>query len=340
MATNSNYDSAKKTTKLVRGIHSWIKFQKHQGVESLTIQGKEALADLSQDKNGDTNLILNADKDKVNTVASSVPYLAVAHTITGTDPNQEKTATISQDLTQFNLGSDGLIDVSKTETSITLYTTKITEKINEVVTSAVTTKETEIKEYVNTTLSTKETELKEFVTEHTARAVGVSPSYVADEIRKVKEELTSEINKQGGSNLENRNLIIYNRKGSYDESCAKFTISSASTMYTTIVDVIYKGVNDNPNDSDYSNATFYVASGSISQLEQNGVKLIQGNASDKIDWDIILPEKGTYTSIELTIFGDPKYVNDTEYPYNLNIIGDTSYTPPIETAGNTPQPIS
>ncbi len=158
-----------KTTKLVRGIHSWIKFQKHQGVESLSIEGKQALADLSQDKNGDTNLILNADKDKVNTVASSVPFLAISHTTTGTDPNQEKTATITHDLTQFNLGSDGLIDVSKTETSITLYTGKI-------------------KEFVNNTLSAKEEELKEFVRDQTSGAVGVSPTYVEEEIRKAKEE--------------------------------------------------------------------------------------------------------------------------------------------------------
>lgn len=160
-----------KTTKLVRGIHSWIKFQKHQGVESLSIEGKQALADLSQDNNGDTNLILNADKDKVNTVASNVPYLAISHTTTGTDPNQEKTATISQDLTQFNLGSDGLIDVSKTETAITLYTTKITEKINEVVNNTVTAKDTEIREFIGTV---KE-ELTNKINEHAGNESNQSP---------------------------------------------------------------------------------------------------------------------------------------------------------------------
>ena len=35
-----------KTTKKVQGIHSLIKFQRHQGVESLTIEGKQELADL------------------------------------------------------------------------------------------------------------------------------------------------------------------------------------------------------------------------------------------------------------------------------------------------------
>lgn len=137
-----------KTTKIVRGIHSWIKFQRHQGIQSLTIEGKDTLADISQDKNGDANLVFNADKDKVNTVVSNVPYLPVAHTTSGTDPNQEKTATLNHDLTKFELGSDGLIDISKTPTTITLYTNKIIEKINEKVTSAVTTKEAEIKQFI------------------------------------------------------------------------------------------------------------------------------------------------------------------------------------------------
>lgn len=103
-----------KTTKKVQGIHSLIKFQRHQGVESLTIDGKQDLADLSQDKQGDTTLILNADKDKVNEIASSVPYLGIAHTTTGTAPNQKKTATVSQDLTQFPLSGGELVTVEKT----------------------------------------------------------------------------------------------------------------------------------------------------------------------------------------------------------------------------------
>ena len=123
-----------KTTKKARGIHSWVKFQKHQGVESLTIEGKQELADLSQDKNGDTSLILNADKDKVNTVASSVPYLGISHTTTGADPNQEKTATISQDLTQFPLAGGELVTVTKTSDNLTIHD----EKIKEFITNAVT----------------------------------------------------------------------------------------------------------------------------------------------------------------------------------------------------------
>ena len=162
MATNSAevYEPQKKTTKLVRGIHSWIKFQKHQGVESLTIEGKQALADVSQDKNGDTNLVLKADRDKVDYVQSNVPYLRTAHTQDGTDPYQEKTAVISQDLTQFPLSGGELVTVTKEPESLTIHDDKV-------------------KEFVTTTVTTKETEIKQFIGE-------------------VKEELTTKINEHSG----------------------------------------------------------------------------------------------------------------------------------------------
>ena len=132
MAINSNevYEPQKKTTKLVRGIHSWIKFQKHQGVESLTIEGKQALADVSQDKNGDTNLVLKADLDKVDYVQSNVPYLRTAHTQDGTDPYQEKTAVISQDLTQFPLRDGKLIKFTKESDSISVNEDVLKESIS------------------------------------------------------------------------------------------------------------------------------------------------------------------------------------------------------------------
>ncbi len=162
MATNSNevIDPKKKTTKLVRGIHSWIKFQKHQGIESLTIEGKQTLADISQDKNGDANLVLKADSDKVDAVYSNVPYLRVAHTTDGSEPFVEKTVTISQDLTQFPLHDGELVTVAKTEDSLTIQDGKV-------------------KEFVTTTVATKETEIKQFIGE-------------------VKEELTTKINEHSG----------------------------------------------------------------------------------------------------------------------------------------------
>ena len=119
-----------KTTKKVQGIHSLIKFQRHQGVESLTIEGKQELADLKQDNKGDTSLILNADKDKVNEVASNVPYLGIAHTTTGEAPNQTKTATVSQDLTQFPLTGGELVTVEKTAEGLTLNDAKVKELVD------------------------------------------------------------------------------------------------------------------------------------------------------------------------------------------------------------------
>lgn len=160
MATNSNYNPEKKTTKRVRGIHSLIKFQKHQGVESLTIQGKDTLADISQDKNGDTNLILMADSDKVNAVVSNIPYLGISHTITGEDPDKNKEANISQDLTHFPLSGGELVTVTKEPESLTIHDDKV-------------------KEFVTTTVTTKETEIKQFIGE-------------------VKEELTTKINEHSG----------------------------------------------------------------------------------------------------------------------------------------------
>lgn len=162
MATNSNevIDPKKKTTKIVRGIYSWIKFQKHQGIESLTIEGKQTLADISQDKNGDASLVLKADSDKVDAVSSNVPYLRVAHTTDGLEPFVEKTATISQDLTQFPLKDGELVTVEKTDDSLTIHDSKV-------------------KEFVTTTVATKETEIKQFIGE-------------------VKEELTTKINEHSG----------------------------------------------------------------------------------------------------------------------------------------------
>lgn len=162
MATNSNevIDPKKKTTKIVRGIHSWIKFQKHQGIESLTIEGKQTLADISQDKNGDASLVLKADSDKVDAVSSNVPYLRVAHTTDGSEPFVEKTATISQDLTQFPLKDGELVTVEKTDDSLTIHDSKV-------------------KEFVTTTVAMKETEIKQFIGE-------------------VKEELTTKINEHSG----------------------------------------------------------------------------------------------------------------------------------------------
>lgn len=122
-----------KTTKLVRGIHSWIKFQKHQGVESLSIEGKQALADLSQDKNGDTSLVLNADGDKINGVESHIPYISVSTTWSGSDPDKWKVEGLNQDLTQFPLRDGKLIKFTKESDAISVNEDALKESISEMI---------------------------------------------------------------------------------------------------------------------------------------------------------------------------------------------------------------
>jgi len=122
-----------KTTKLVRGIHSWIKFQKHQGVESLSIEGKQALADITQDKNGDTSLILNADGDKINGVESHIPYISVSTTWSGSDPDKWKVEGLNQDLTQFPLRDGKLIKFTKESDAISVNEDALKESISEMI---------------------------------------------------------------------------------------------------------------------------------------------------------------------------------------------------------------
>lgn len=197
MATNSNevIDPKKKTTKIVRGIHSWIKFQKHQGIESLTIEGKQTLADISQDKNGDASLVLKADSDKVDAVFSNVPYLRVAHTTNGSEPFVEKTATISQDLTQFPLKDGELVTVTKTEDNLTIHDDKV-------------------KEFVATTVTAKETEIKQFIGE-------------------VKEELTTKINEHsGGTSAEPFDKDAFNDEvQQYVEANLPYSVFSGSLNF-------------------------------------------------------------------------------------------------------------
>lgn len=234
MATNSNevIDLKKKTTKLVRGIHSWIKFQKHQGIESLTIEGKQTLADISQDKNGDASLILKADSDKVDAVSSNVPYLRVAHTTDGSEPFVEKTATISQDLTQLPLRNGQLVFVEKSEGSLTIH-------------------DENVKEFVTATVSAKETEIKQFIGE-------------------VKEELTNKINEHGGTgtqidysaNLSYRRMVTYN-----GDPCAYFHLTDCLISESILIYVHYQ-----PNAGGYANVQQYISSQIVTDYINNNVE--------------------------------------------------------------------
>lgn len=118
-----------KSTKLVRAISSIITFQKRipQGIQSVTIKGKEALADLDLDKNYDMDLKLNADKDKLNGVSSSVPFIQATTTTSGSVPDEQKSVTLAQDLREFPLTSGELVTVEKTENALTLNDSKVKE---------------------------------------------------------------------------------------------------------------------------------------------------------------------------------------------------------------------
>lgn len=118
-----------KSTKLVRAISSIITFQKRipQGIQSVTIKGKESLADLELDKNYDMDLKLNADKDKLNGVSSSVPFIQATTTTSGSVPDEQKSVTLAQDLREFPLTSGELVTVEKTENALTLNDSKVKE---------------------------------------------------------------------------------------------------------------------------------------------------------------------------------------------------------------------
>ena len=126
----------KKTTKEIRAIDRIIKFQLDDGIESLTIAGKEALADLEIDNKNNVTLYLNADKDKINDLHSLVPFINLAIKEEGVDPDKTKTVTLSQDLTQFALeiadNSKELSSLIKTESSIILDLDGLVQKLLEI----------------------------------------------------------------------------------------------------------------------------------------------------------------------------------------------------------------
>lgn len=125
-----------KTTKLVQGIHSLIKFQKHQGIQSLTIGGREDLADLSQDKNGDTIFSMIADQYKINELDSNVPYLIPTHESSTIEEETTKKGVINQNLTLFPLNDGELVTVTKERESLTINDNKIKEYVTNAITEA------------------------------------------------------------------------------------------------------------------------------------------------------------------------------------------------------------
>ena len=126
----------KKTTKEIRAIDRIIKFQVDDGIESLTIAGNEALADLEIDNKNNVTLYLNADKDKINELHSVVPFINLAIKEEGVDPDKTKSVTLSQDLTQFALeiadNSKELARLIKSESSIILDLDGLVQKLLEI----------------------------------------------------------------------------------------------------------------------------------------------------------------------------------------------------------------
>ena len=125
-----------KSTKQVRAIDRIIKFQIDDGLESLTISGKEVLADVSIDRKANVTLFLNADPDKINEIQSLVPFINLDTVAGGSETDKTKVVTLSQDLTQFAIeiadNSDELATLIKTKSSIELDLSGLVQKLFEI----------------------------------------------------------------------------------------------------------------------------------------------------------------------------------------------------------------
>ena len=126
----TNLVKSTKTQSKARPIDSIIKFQLDDGIESLTIGGKEALADLSFDKKGNVTLHMNGDKDKIDEIVSLVPFVSVESDVV----NDKHSVTLNLDMREFDLKVEGsdLVVVKKTNTDITLDLSKVEEKFAEI----------------------------------------------------------------------------------------------------------------------------------------------------------------------------------------------------------------
>lgn len=272
--------------------------KEHPGVKNITIKGREDLAELSTNEDGGTTITLKGDYYKVSELDSNVPYLIPTHERSTVEGETTTKAIINQDLTLFPINHGELVTVTKETDSLTIHDDKV-------------------KEFVNTTLSTKETELKEYIDSHTT----VTPSYVEEEIRKAKEELTDKINKQSGSSLRvepsNNGIELYQQYASYIDECAKFTLKEVSTGFSSILNISYGNTSE----------IFYIPNSSIATYSKNGITVQFGNSATDVDFDITLPSKERNVSFELISFGTPHDVTPTMDAKQMTIEADTSYTP-------------
>lgn len=155
-----------KTTKEIRAIDSWVKFQIDDGLESVTISGKDTLADLEMDEKGNLTLYLNADKDKINEIKSLIPFVNIKTLLGGTETNKEKTIELSQDLTQFALeisdNSKELASFIKSKSSILLDLDGLVQQLIEI-SGKISELEQKDQEQDNrlTSIETKQTEINQ-----------------------------------------------------------------------------------------------------------------------------------------------------------------------------------
>lgn len=125
-----------KSTKKVRAIDTIIKFQIDDGIESLTISGKDVLADVSMDSKANVTLFMNADPDKINEIKSEIPFVNIETLESGTETDKKKSVTLSQDLTKFALeiadNSKELANIIKSQSSIVVDLAGLTQKLLEI----------------------------------------------------------------------------------------------------------------------------------------------------------------------------------------------------------------
>lgn len=230
-----------KSTKLVRAISSIITFQKRipQGIQSVTIKGKEALADLDLDKNYDMDLKLNADKDKLNGVSSSVPFIQATTTTSGSVPDEQKSVTLAQDLREFPLTSGELVTVEKTENALTLNDSKVKEFVE----SKTEALKKELGTGTGASTPAKPITLNggELVTvDKAGDTLTLNDSKVKELVETTKTEI---LKKLPAKNTVTGNVYkLYKR----DVLNAYYTLSGGDITYSTfILSLFYNGKNDN-----------------------------------------------------------------------------------------------
>ena len=228
-----------KSTKLVRAISSIITFQKRipQGIQSVTIKGKESLADLDLDKNYDMDLKLNADKDKLNNVSSSVPFIQATTSTSGSVPDEQKSVNLAQDLREFPITNGELVTVEKSETGLTLNDSKVKELVE--------SKATELKKELGTGTGSPAPTLTlnggELVTvDKAGDTLTLNDSKVKELVETTKTEILKKIPTKKSSEG-----FMYNLEGT-EILNASYDLGGATISYSTfILSIFHNGQYEN-----------------------------------------------------------------------------------------------